>query len=125
MEGTGGWPWLSRQCPRRLALLELEQEGPEPGAIAEDRFTSTTVGVPEIVLALRDGRQKSRPFANRLWQLLVFQLKIANCIPGGDRIVCVCGFGPLEDLAIAAGNEECTVTALWHAVIGGIDHELL
>ena len=125
MEGTGGRPWLSRQSPRRHVLLELEQERPEPRAVAEDRFTSATVGVPEIVSAFRDRGQKSSPLANWLRQLLVFQLKIADCVPGGDRIVCVCDFGPLEHLAITAGDEECAVTALWHTVISGINHQLL
>src|SRR5256885_184974 len=67
MEGPDRGSGLSRQCPRRTILRELEKHRPIPRTPPEDSQTATApVCVIEVIVPFRNRRQERCPLATRL-----------------------------------------------------------
>src|SRR4051794_41909340 len=83
MERTDGRSGLRLNRPRREVLRELEKKVPVAPPPAEQRHAAASVGVIEVVLALRDRRQQAGPLAANLQ--VFFQWRAGVPVRGPGR----------------------------------------
>ena len=58
MERAYGCAWLRLDCPGWQPLRKLKEEAPVARAPPEQRMAATAARMPQVVLALRDARQR-------------------------------------------------------------------
>ena len=111
--------------PRRQALGQLQQEAPIAAPPAEQRQASSSVGVKQIVLALRDGWQQIGPLPGDRQRRVVVELEISDGVPGGSSGLTaarpVSRSGKLERLSLALSHQKDPLALLRSAMIGGVE----